>query len=69
MDKNAWIAYGIKHKFISFPACERHEGYPITKEEEAELDEGNDPCFVVARVFENAEEHDKALAHEASKKQ
>lgn len=68
MDREAWIAYGIKHKFISTPSCDRHEGYPITAEEEAELDNGGDICVVVARVFDNAKEYDEAYANEKSRK-
>ena len=63
MTKEEWINYGIEQKFISEPDCERHKGFPMTAEEEAEIDEGGDPCFVVMRLFDSVEQFDKAKKH------
>lgn len=58
-----WIRTGIANKWISPPVCGMHEGVPVTAEEEYELDEGNDPCHTVVRVFYDPDDYDEAVAN------
>ena len=46
-----WILLGIERKWISDVVCATHEGLPNTEEEEAEWEEGYDPCIPGIRVW------------------
>lgn len=46
-----WLAFGIENGWASQGVCQTHEGVPMTEEEEAAWDEGNDPCIPVVRIF------------------
>jgi len=60
MDFDAWLAYGIDNKWCLYPTCYMHDGVPTTDEESLELDEGNDPCMHVIRLFSTPEEFEQA---------
>ena len=47
-----WLLLGIKKGWCSPPACSTHDLIPMSAEEEAEWEEGNDPCQYVVRVDE-----------------
>lgn len=47
----AWLEFGIKAGWIAKPVCETHENVPLRDWEEAEIEEGADPCILVARVW------------------
>jgi hypothetical protein len=46
-----WVQFGVDKGWIASPKCYTHDGMDTTPEEDAELDEGNDPCMVVVRVW------------------
>ena len=46
-----WLENGIERGWITEPFCNTHEGDPyMTDEEEAEWEEGGDPCQVVLKI-------------------
>jgi hypothetical protein len=50
-----WYLYGIKKQWITPPFCYTHDGDPyMTPEEEAEWDEGGDPCMLIIKLIEDA---------------
>jgi len=51
MTQDEWIVYGVEHGFCSVPVCDMHEGVPMTDEEEAEMEDGGDPCMHVLRLW------------------
>lgn len=46
-----WIDFGVANEWISRPYCGTHDVTPMTPEEEAEWDDGSDPCSVLVRVW------------------
>jgi hypothetical protein len=56
MNFEEWLSYGIKQKFCTDIVCGTHDGVPYTPEEEAEWDEGNDPCAPLLRIWGDASE-------------
>ena len=46
-----WLKKGIKNGWITEPVCYTHEGPELTEEEQAEFDEGYDPCLPVVRLW------------------
>lgn len=46
-----WLGNGISRGWIARPSCLTHDRLETTAEEEEEMDEGYDPCMVVARVW------------------
>lgn len=48
-----WVAIGTTKGWISPPFCMTHEGDQyMTPEEEAEWEEGGDPCCPVFKILE-----------------
>lgn len=47
----AWVEQGLNRKWISDLVCQTHESIPCTPEEDAQWDEGHDPCVPVVRVW------------------
>jgi hypothetical protein len=46
-----WLDNGIQRGWITEPFCNTHEGDPyMTEEEEAEWEEGGDPCQLVLKI-------------------
>lgn len=52
-DYIAWIRHGLAKHWISPPACYFHDGIGMLPEEEVALDEGDDPCIWLIRVYED----------------
>jgi hypothetical protein len=52
MDYFDWRDYGISKGWISEPNCYTHDGVAMTEEEEAEFNEGGDPCIPMFRIWE-----------------
>lgn len=52
MDFYDWIQVGIDNGWASKPICATHDGLPMDEEEEAEWEEGLDPCVTAVRVYE-----------------
>lgn len=48
---DAWMAYGVEKGWCSRPVCATHDGVPDTEEEQAEWDEGYDPCQHILRLW------------------
>ena len=48
-----WLTLGITAGYCSAPVCSTHDGVPMTAEEEAEVDDGGDPCVPVVRLLEH----------------
>lgn len=46
-----WLKLGIDKGWISEPFCNTHEGGPLTEEEEADFDDGGDPCATHIRLW------------------
>ena len=45
-----WLAYGIARGWCSPTFCGTHDFGPLTADEEAALDDGDDPCMFVVRL-------------------
>lgn len=48
-----WRDLGIANKWISEPFCDTHDTGYMTDEEEQAWENGEDPCMVVVRVWED----------------
>ena len=53
MDFFEWRDLGIINKWISEPFCDTHDSGYMTDEEAKEWDNGNDPCMMVFRIWED----------------
>jgi hypothetical protein len=51
MDIYEWLQYGIDNKFCTDSACQTHDYVELTEEEEEALNDGDDPCIVVVRLW------------------
>jgi hypothetical protein len=47
-----WLEYGIEKGFCSTTACATHDGVEGTDEENAEWEDGGDPCQHIVRLWE-----------------
>jgi hypothetical protein len=52
MDFFEWRDLGLANKWISEPFCDTHDTGYMTEEEEQAWENGEDPCMVVFRVWE-----------------
>ena len=50
MDFETWLNFGIEKGYCSEQFCNTHDGYPMHDSEEAEWDEGFDPCAHMVRL-------------------
>jgi hypothetical protein len=48
-----WISYGIEKGWCGPPVCYTHDGLPMSEQEYAEFDEGQDPCSHIVRMYED----------------
>jgi hypothetical protein len=48
-----WISYGIEKGWCGPPVCFTHDGLPMSDQEYAEFDEGQDPCSHIVRMYED----------------
>ena len=53
LDYDEWMTYGIKKGWCGPPVCYTHDGLPMSEQEYAEFDEGQDPCTHVVRLYED----------------
>jgi hypothetical protein len=51
-----WLEQGQANGYASHVFCEIHDGAPLSEEEEAEFDDGGDPCVPMIRVYEYPED-------------
>jgi hypothetical protein len=50
-DVHEWLNFGFDKGWISDVFCNTHDAGPVTNEEEAEWEEGGDPCMQCVRVI------------------
>lgn len=48
-----WLRYGYAQGFCSPAVCSTHDGTPSTEAEDAEWEDGGDPCIHVLRLYES----------------
>jgi hypothetical protein len=46
-----WIAKGVRKGWISEPRCDTHDVVPKTDAEWQKLDEGDDECIWIVRIW------------------
>lgn len=51
MDVDEWLRYGFSAGFCGPPLCATHDGIGTTQREDAESDDGGDPCIPVLRLY------------------
>lgn len=56
----AWLEKGLERKWVSGPVCATHEGLPTRRWEDAEFEEGYDPCIVGMRVWHGVQPDEPA---------
>ena len=56
MNQAEWLVYGLENGFCGPRVCIFHDGLPTTKSEDDEMDEGNDPCVFLIRMYSDAQE-------------
>lgn len=56
MTHEEWITYGVKQGWVTAPVCYTHDGLPTRENEEADFDEGFDPCVFIMRLTENKDD-------------
>lgn len=47
-----WLTMGHEAGWCSRPMCSTHDMLPMTEGEEAEFDDGGDPCIPAVRLYE-----------------
>lgn len=55
IDFEQWLALGIKNGWCGPAVCYTHDGLPTSEPEDAEFEEGNDPCLHIIRLYEDDE--------------
>ena len=50
-DFDTWLALGIAQGWCGPAVCQTHDGTPVSETEEAEFDEGDDPCLHIIRLY------------------
>jgi hypothetical protein len=53
MSAEEWLEYGYKKGFCGPPVCAMHDGLPASESEAWALDENDDPCIHVLRLYED----------------
>jgi hypothetical protein len=53
MDYFDWRDLGINNGWISEPFCDTHDAKFLTDEEEQAWENGEDPCMMVFRIYED----------------
>lgn len=51
LDFDTWLAQGMSQGWCGPAVCSTHDGTPISETEEAEFDEGDDPCLHIIRLY------------------
>ena len=51
MTQDEWLKIGIEEGFCSPPLCSTHDGMPMTEEEDADFEDGGDPCIPAVRLL------------------
>lgn len=53
MDFEEWIKTGIENGWCGPAICYTHDGFPTSEHEDAEFEDGADPCMHVIRLYED----------------
>ena len=56
MLQDEWLRLGIEQGWCGPPVCLTHDGTPMTDEEEAQFDDGDEPCIFAVRPYRDADE-------------
>jgi hypothetical protein len=51
MELLEWLELGIAKGWVSEPYCGMHDGFPLTEEEDVEIEDGGDPCITTMRLW------------------
>jgi len=51
MTQDEWYRIGVREGFCSRSFCMTHDGPPLTDEEEADYEDGGDPCIHGVRLL------------------
>jgi hypothetical protein len=54
-DFEAWLEHGIKMGWCGPAVCYTHDGLPTSEPEDAEFEDGADPCLHILRLYEDLE--------------
>jgi hypothetical protein len=57
----AWHRFGVFMGWIGPAECETHLGLPLTPTEQAEFEDGSDPCIYALRLFHSRADQKAAL--------
>lgn len=55
LDFDTWLAQGMNLGWCGPAVCQTHDGTPVSEGEEAEFDEGYDPCLHILRLYADQE--------------
>ena len=58
-----WLRYGANRGWVGPPVCQIHDGTPTPAAEDAEFDDGLDPCISVIRLYEDKQTRDAVEAN------
>lgn len=58
MEFHEWVIMGMEKGWIGPQLCATHDGLPLSEAQEADFDEGFDPCVPIFRIYESEEERD-----------
>ena len=50
-----WLEYGYKRGYCGPPVCVMHDGVPASEKEAWLLDDNEDPCIHILRLYEDEE--------------
>lgn len=59
-DFELWLKHGVEKGWCGPAVCETHDGLPMSEPEEAEFNDGSDPCIHIVRLYED-HVHKKAV--------
>lgn len=58
-----WVRFGIAKKWAGPPVCVTHDGTPTTEDEDAQWEQGDDPCIHVLRLYDSPDTADAVKAN------
>ncbi len=53
LEFDEWLAIGMSKSWIGPPVCYMHDGLPTSEDEDNMMDNGEDPCFHILRLYED----------------
>lgn len=55
MNFEEWLVIGMRKEWCGPPVCVPHDGIPTTEGEDAMMEEGDDPCIHILRLYPDDE--------------